>query len=105
MFSAGLLGFSRFARGADAKALARVYPEAYGQEPFVRVMPVEKVAVKDVARTNRVHLGVTVDARAGQAIAISAIDNLVKGAAGQAVQALNAARGWDEPLGLDLLGG
>jgi N-acetyl-gamma-glutamyl-phosphate reductase len=63
------------------------------------------VAVKDVVRTNRVHLGVTVDARAGAAVAVSALDNLVKGAAGQAVQALNAARGWDETLGLDMLGG
>ncbi len=95
----------RLARGATAGEIARVYPETYGSEPFVRVLPVEKVMVKDVARTNRVHLGVTVDARAGQAIAVSAIDNLVKGAAGQAIQALNAARGWDESLGLDLLGG
>jgi N-acetyl-gamma-glutamyl-phosphate reductase len=38
-------------------------------------------------------------------VAVSAIDNLVKGAAGQAVQALNAAMGWPEPVGLDLLGG
>jgi N-acetyl-gamma-glutamyl-phosphate reductase len=38
-------------------------------------------------------------------IAVSAIDNLVKGAAGQAVQACNATQGWDETLGLDLQGG
>ena len=44
-------------------------------------------------------------ARARTVVAVSAIDNLVKGAAGQAVQALNAAMGWDEALGLDLLGG
>ncbi|HEX9290355.1 MAG TPA: N-acetyl-gamma-glutamyl-phosphate reductase, partial [Anaeromyxobacteraceae bacterium] len=69
------------------------------------VLPAERVAVRDVARTNRVHLGVAIDARAGVAVAVSAIDNLVKGAAGQAVQALNAAMGWDETLGLDLLGG
>jgi N-acetyl-gamma-glutamyl-phosphate reductase len=48
---------------------------------------------------------VAVDARAGVAVAVSAIDNLVKGAAGQAVQALNAALGWPEATGLDLLGG
>jgi N-acetyl-gamma-glutamyl-phosphate reductase len=58
-----------------------------------------------VARTNRAHVGVTFDARAGVLVAISAIDNLVKGAAGQAVQALNAAMEWDEATGLDLLGG
>jgi N-acetyl-gamma-glutamyl-phosphate reductase len=48
---------------------------------------------------------VAVDARARLVVAVSAIDNLVKGAAGQAVQALNAAMGWDETEGLDLLGG
>jgi N-acetyl-gamma-glutamyl-phosphate reductase len=95
----------RLAPGAAAGELARAYDEAYGGERFVRVLPAEKVAVKDVARTNRVHLGVAVDARAGTAVAVSAIDNLVKGAAGQAIQALNAALGWDEALGLDLIGG
>jgi N-acetyl-gamma-glutamyl-phosphate reductase len=48
---------------------------------------------------------VALDARAGVAVAVAAIDNLVKGAAGQAVQALNAARGWAETDGLDLVGG
>jgi N-acetyl-gamma-glutamyl-phosphate reductase len=103
----GILAVSTLllAPGAAASELARAYAEAYRDEPFVRVLPAEKVAVKDVVRTNRVHLGVAVDARAGVAVAVSALDNLVKGAAGQAVQALNAARGWDEALGLDLLGG
>jgi N-acetyl-gamma-glutamyl-phosphate reductase len=95
----------RLAGGASAADLGAAYRQAYGQEPFVRLLPAEKVAVKDVARTNRVHLGVAVDARAGTAVAVSAIDNLVKGAAGQAVQALDAAMGWDEALGLDLVGG
>jgi N-acetyl-gamma-glutamyl-phosphate reductase len=94
----------RLAPGADAAALARAY-DVYANEPFLRVLPAEKVSVKDVVRTNRVHVGIAVDARAGAAVAVSAIDNLVKGAAGQAVQALNAAMGWDEALGLDLLGG
>jgi N-acetyl-gamma-glutamyl-phosphate reductase len=95
----------RLAAGAAAGELARAYEEAYSGEPFVRVLAAERVSVKDVVRTNRVHLGVTVDARAGVAVAVSAIDNLVKGAAGQAIQALNAAMGWDETLGLDLIGG
>ncbi len=95
----------RLAPGAAAGELARAYEEAYAGEPFVRILPADKVTVKDVVRTNRVHLGVAVDARAGAAVAVSAIDNLVKGAAGQAVQALNVAMGWDETLGLDLLGG
>jgi N-acetyl-gamma-glutamyl-phosphate reductase len=103
----GILATSalRLAPGASQADLAAAYDKAYEGERFVRVLAADKVAVKDVARTNRVHLGVAVDARAGTAVAISAIDNLVKGAAGQAVQALNAAMGWDEALGLDLLGG
>ena len=95
----------RLERGATARDLAAAYEKAYAGEPFVRVLPPERVAVKDVARTNRCHLGAMVDARAGTAVAISAIDNLVKGAAGQAVQVMNAASSWDETTGLDLLGG
>ncbi len=95
----------RLASGAASGELARAYEQAYAGEPFVKVLAADRVAVKDVVRTNRVHLGLAVDARAGVVVAVSAIDNLVKGAAGQAVQALNAAMGWDETLGLDLLGG
>lgn len=78
---------------------------AYRDEPFVRVLAPDRVMVKDVLHTNRCHLGVAVDARAGVVVAVSAIDNLVKGAAGQAVQAMNAALGWPETAGLDLVGG
>src|SRR6266542_3837905 len=78
---------------------------AYDREPFVRVLAADRVSVKDVVHTNRCHVGVAVDARAGVAVAVSAIDNLVKGAAGQAVQAMNATFGWPETTGLDLLGG
>ena len=95
----------RLERGAAARDLSAAYEKAYGGEPFVRVLPPERVTVKDVVRTNRCHLGATADARAGTAVAISAIDNLVKGAAGQAVQAMNAALGLPEATGLDLAGG
>ncbi len=95
----------RLAPGATPESVAAALTDAYGNEPFVRVLPPDRVSVKDVARTNRVHLGAAVDARAGAIVAVSAIDNLVKGAAGQAVQACNAALGLDEGLGLDLHGG
>jgi N-acetyl-gamma-glutamyl-phosphate reductase len=95
----------RLAGKASPEALSQALADAYAGEPFVRVMAADQVMVKDVARTNRCHVGVAVDARAGVAVAVSAIDNLVKGAAGQAVQALNAALGWPEATGLDLLGG
>jgi N-acetyl-gamma-glutamyl-phosphate reductase len=91
--------------GATEAEVRAVLESAYGGEPFVRVLEPGQVAVKDVVRTNRCHVGATLDARAGLLVATSAIDNLVKGAAGQAVQALNAAMGWFEGLGLDLPGG
>lgn len=88
-----------------AEELEAALARAYQGEPFVRVRPADRVAVKDVVHTNRAHVGVALDARAGVAVATCAIDNLVKGAAGQAVQALDAAMGWPETTGLDLVGG
>jgi N-acetyl-gamma-glutamyl-phosphate reductase len=95
----------RASPGAAEASLRDAYETAYGKEPFVRVREPDRVAVKDVVRTNRCHVGATLDSRTGLVVAVSAIDNLVKGAAGQAVQAWNATQGWDETLGLDLLGG
>src|SRR5512133_80162 len=91
--------------GAPPRDLPDAVRAAYPDEPFVSVLAPDRVTVKDVVHTNRCHVGVAVDARAGCVVAVSAIDNLVKGAAGQAIQALNAAMGWPETLGLDLLGG
>jgi N-acetyl-gamma-glutamyl-phosphate reductase len=93
------------APGVTQAALAQALAAAYAGEPFVRALPADKVLVKDVVRTNRCHVGVALDARAGVAVVVSAIDNLVKGAAGQAVQAMNAALGWPETEALDLVGG
>lgn len=95
----------RVERGASADDLAAAFETAYRAEPFVRIMSPDQVRIGDVARTNRVHVGVGFDARTGLAIAVSAIDNLIKGAAGEAIQSFNASMGWDEALGLDLAGG
>jgi N-acetyl-gamma-glutamyl-phosphate reductase len=91
--------------GAPPAGLEEALRRAYEKEPFVRVLPPDRVMVKDVVHTNRCHLGMTFDRRAGVVVAVSAIDNLVKGAAGQAIQAMNAALGWAETTGLDLVGG
>ncbi len=75
---------------------------AYADEPFVSVLPAGRIPdTAHVRGSNRVHVAVAVDARAGRVIAMSAIDNLVKGAAGQAVQCMNLMQGWDETLALD----
>ena len=63
----------------------------------------DEVALKNVVGTNKCHIGVATDGET--VIVISAIDNLVKGAAGQAVQNLNLMMGWPETAGLDSLRG
>ena len=91
--------------GAGATDLAAALEAAYAKEPFVEVRPADRVMVKDVLHTNRCHVGVALDGRAGMAVATSALDNLVKGAAGSATQAMNAVLGLPETTGLCLLGG
>ena len=75
--------------------------DAYAEEPFVTVLP-EGVwpRTADVVGSNSVHLQVAVDERAGRVVVLSAIDNLVKGAAGQAIQNANLALGIAETSGL-----
>jgi N-acetyl-gamma-glutamyl-phosphate reductase len=101
--SRGLLAtcYARPRAGVTAAAVAACLAEAYGRTPFVRAVPPEDVMLKRVAGTNLALVGATADE--GIVIAVGAIDNLVKGAAGQAVQNLNGMNGWDETLGLDTL--
>jgi N-acetyl-gamma-glutamyl-phosphate reductase len=95
----------RLAEGAAAADLAAALEAAYGDEPFVRIRPADRVQLRDVLHNNRVHVGVAFDGRARVAVVTAALDNLVKGAAGSAVQAANAVLGLPETAGLDLLGG
>jgi N-acetyl-gamma-glutamyl-phosphate reductase len=73
---------------------------AYAHDRFVAVVdtPPDTAHLRG---SNRVHVSAFVDARAGRVIAMGAIDNLIKGAAGQAVQCLNALMGWPDTEGLD----
>ena len=83
----------------DAVALMR---ERYRGEPFAIVT--QTAHPGDLHGANACHLGIFVDGRTGTAIVVSAIDNLVKGAAGQAIQNANLMLGLDETLGLTALG-
>lgn len=88
-------GFS----ASDAHAL---YAETYAAEPFITVHPAGRMpATAEVRGSNRAHIGVTVDESSGMLVASCAIDNLVKGTSGQAVQCANAVFGLAETLGLD----
>ena len=85
---------------SEEKVLA-LYREFYRDKPFVRVLDRETLPeVRRVARTNFVEIGLRVDARTGRLIVVSVIDNLVKGTAGQAIQAANLRLGWPEEEGL-----
>lgn len=84
--------------------LIEIYKEQYGKEPFVKILPAEKFPeTRWVKGSNFCHIGVKVDERTGKAIVIGAIDNLVKGAAGQAVHNMNLMFGLDETTGLTQL--
>jgi N-acetyl-gamma-glutamyl-phosphate reductase len=78
-----------------------LYNQFYEGRRFVRVRPDGNwPATKEVLGTNYCDIGFSVDERTGRITFISVIDNLVKGAAGQAIQNLNLAMNWDETLGL-----
>jgi len=92
-------------RPVTKKDLWGMYREAYSREPFVRLVSERSGAhrlpdAKTVVGSNFADVGFEVDERTGRVVVISAIDNLVKGAAGSAVQAMNVAMGFEEMDGL-----
>jgi N-acetyl-gamma-glutamyl-phosphate reductase len=81
--------------------LISLYKKFYKKEPFIRVKEEgEFPQLKDVVGTNFCDIGIKVDEKKGLVIIIAAIDNLVKGAAGQAVQNMNIACGFPETTAL-----
>jgi len=85
---------------SDAE-IVELYRQFYEGRKFVRVRPAGHwPATKEVYGTNYCDIGFSVDERTGRLTIISVTDNLVKGAAGQAIQNLNLLMGWDETLGL-----
>ena len=84
-------------------ALLELYRDFYAGDRLVHVQD-DLVQTKAVAGSDRAHVTVRWDARSGAVVAFAAIDNLGKGAAGQAVQGFNVARGFEETLGLRLEG-
>jgi N-acetyl-gamma-glutamyl-phosphate reductase len=87
-----------------ASELITLYETFYDGEPFVRVLPEGSFpSTAHVRGSNFCDIGISVDERTGRVIVISAIDNLVKGTSGQAVQNMNLLCGLPETLGLDFL--
>ncbi len=87
--------------GVAPEQVGATWSEAYAGESFVRVLAAPGLPdTKNVTHTNFIDLAWRHDARTGRVVLLSAEDNLVKGAAGQAVQCLNAMCGWAETTGL-----
>jgi N-acetyl-gamma-glutamyl-phosphate reductase len=93
--------YSRAPRVKDPAEIAAIYSAAYRNEPFVRIYTHGTLPdLKAVQRTNFCDIGFKLDPATGRGVVVSAIDNLVKGAAGQAVQNMNLMLGYDETAGL-----
>jgi N-acetyl-gamma-glutamyl-phosphate reductase len=94
--------YVRGRRGRSAQDLHAILSEAYEKEPFVHVLPFgETPHTRHVRGSNMTMIGVAADRIAGRAIIVSALDNLVKGASGQAVQNMNLMLGFPEATGLE----
>jgi N-acetyl-gamma-glutamyl-phosphate reductase len=91
--------------GADAGAVRGAYADAYAHEPFVTLLPEGRwPATTHTVGGNAAHVGIAVDVRTRRITAACAIDNLVKGAAGQAIQNANIALGLPAGSGLTAAG-
>lgn len=84
--------------------LRDLYALFYADAPFVHVLPEGTPATKHTLASNQCHIGIAVDQRANRIVVLSAIDNLVKGMAGQAIQNMNLLCGFEETTGLDFGG-
>ena len=95
--------------GLAERDIWKAYRETYGAEPFVRIVK-ERAGLyrypepKIVVGSNYADVGFEIDADSGRVVSLCAIDNLMKGAAGTAVQCANLMMGWDERLGLEFPG-
>jgi N-acetyl-gamma-glutamyl-phosphate/LysW-gamma-L-alpha-aminoadipyl-6-phosphate reductase len=93
----------------DEKTIWKLYREAYGNEPFIRIVK-EREGIyrypepKLLSGTNFCDIGFEKDPHSNRVVVMSAIDNLMKGAAGQAVQAFNIMHGLEETTGLEFPG-
>ena len=96
--------YARLAPGRKPTELHAALMHKYADAPFVEVLEMpDQVTLKGVTGTNRCQVAVAAEGEV--VVVISAIDNLIKGAAGQAVQNLNLIMGWVETKGLDTLRG
>jgi N-acetyl-gamma-glutamyl-phosphate reductase len=92
--------YVRVAPGTTAEQIGDVFSGAYADEPFVRLTGDALPEIKHVAWTNFCDLGWRLDGASGRLVLVACLDNLIKGAAGQALQNFNVACGFDERTAL-----
>lgn len=92
--------YARLVPGTTTTGVAAAFEQAYAEAPFVRLTGETLPEIKHVAHTNFCDLGWKVDEATGRVFVVSVIDNLVKGAAGQAIQNFNVMFGLDQKAGL-----
>jgi N-acetyl-gamma-glutamyl-phosphate reductase len=97
--------YAKLAAQMDTARLHSLYKEYYRNAPFVRMLAIGQFPnVRNVRGSNFCDIGVYADPRTGRAVVVTAIDNLVKGASGQAVQNMNLMMGFDEAEGIRFAG-
>lgn len=102
--SRGILStiYAQLKPGIQQAEISQLYEKMYAQEPFVRILPENSFpATQYVRGSNFCDIGFKIDPRTGRIILMSTIDNIVKGAAGQAVQNMNLMCGFAETTGLE----
>src|SRR3954464_5498425 len=103
--SRGILATCTARTTAPLSQLRAAYEKAYDAEPFIYLLPEGQLPKTGaVIGSNAAQLAVAVDEDAETFVAIAAIDNLVKGTGGAAVQSMNLALGWQETEGLSIVG-
>lgn len=94
--------YAKLTKDVDLKKVLEIYKKAYAKEPFTRVLDEGRYPnVKNVRGTNLCEIGLNVNKRTNTLIVVTAIDNLMKGASGQAVHNMNIMMGFDEKTALD----
>jgi N-acetyl-gamma-glutamyl-phosphate/LysW-gamma-L-alpha-aminoadipyl-6-phosphate reductase len=96
-------------QGVTTKDLWKAYRAIAAENPFIRIVKEQRGIYrvpepKILAGTNYADLGFELDENSGHVVSICAIDNLMKGAAGSAVQCMNLMMGWGETTGLEFMG-
>ena len=105
-FERGILAVNtaKLLPGASLEKATKAFEDAYGNEFFIEVLGAgEFPSTVDTIANNKAVIGLAIDERANRLVAICAIDNLVKGTAGAAIQSMNIALGLDEKTGIETL--